>query len=56
MPIFTLALAMPMVRMNSVCAENLDSDVSVMESAEDWYRCDWAELLRAAKMRRILVQ
>ena len=28
----------------------------MMEPTEDWYRCDGAELLRAPKIRRILVQ
>ena len=28
----------------------------MMESAEDWYRCDGAELLRVPKIRCILVQ
>ena len=37
-------------------SQNLNPDVLMMESAEDWYRCDGAELLRAPKIRRILVQ
>ena len=39
-----------------VLSQNLNSDILMMESAEDWYRCDAAELLRASKIRRILVQ
>jgi hypothetical protein len=32
------------------------ADVLMMEPAEDWYYCDAADLLRAPKVRRILVQ
>jgi len=39
-----------------VLSQNLNPDVLMMQSAEDWYRCDGAELLRAPKIRRILVQ
>jgi hypothetical protein len=39
-----------------VLSKNLNPDILVMESAEDWYRCDGAELLSAPKIRRILVQ
>jgi hypothetical protein len=36
--------------------KTLNPDVLMMESVQDWYRCDGAELLRAPKIRRILVQ
>jgi SAM-dependent methyltransferase len=39
-----------------VLSQNLNSDVLMMESTEDWYRCDGAELLRSPKIRRILFQ
>jgi hypothetical protein len=36
--------------------QNLNREVLMMESAQHWYRCDGAELFRAAKIRRILIQ
>jgi hydroxymethylpyrimidine pyrophosphatase-like HAD family hydrolase len=39
----------------AVLSQNLNPDVLMMESAEDWC-CDGAELPRAPKIRRILVQ
>jgi hypothetical protein len=39
-----------------VLSQNLNPDVSVMESAENRYLCDAAELLRPPKIRRILLQ
>ncbi len=36
--------------------QNLNPDVLMMKAAEDWYRCDAADLLRPPKIRRILVQ
>ncbi len=40
----------------AVLSQNLNPDVLMMESAEDRYRSDAAELLRALKIRRVLVQ
>ena len=42
--------------MTGVLSQNLNSDVLMMESAEDWYRCDGAELLRTPKIGCVLVQ
>ena len=39
-----------------VLSQNLNPDVLVMKPTENWYACDVAELLRASKIRRILVQ
>ena len=39
-----------------VLSQNLKPDVLMMEASEDWYRCYGAELLRASKIWRILVQ
>jgi len=39
-----------------VLSQNLNSDVLMMESTEDWYRRDGAELLRSPKIRRIFFQ
>ena len=36
----------------TVLGQYLNPDVMMMESAEDWYRRDGAELLRAPKNRR----
>jgi hypothetical protein len=36
--------------------QNLNTDVLIIKPAEDWYCCDMADLQRAPKMRRILVQ
>jgi hypothetical protein len=41
---------------NRVLSQNPNPDVSMMESAEDWYRCDAADLLRAPKIGQILFQ
>jgi hypothetical protein len=39
------------------CAySKLNPDVLMMKPAEDWYRCDAAELLRPAKIRSIFIQ
>jgi hypothetical protein len=40
---------------HAVLSQNLNPDVSVMESAENRYRCDAAELLQPPKIRRILL-
>ena len=40
----------------TVHSQKLNADVLMMQPAEDWYRCDGAELLRAPKVRRILFQ
>jgi hypothetical protein len=40
----------------AVPIQNLNPDVLMMEPAEDWYRCDAAELLRPPKIRSILIQ
>ena len=36
--------------------QNLNPDVLMVDTAEDWYRCDAAELLRPAKIRSIFIQ
>ena len=36
--------------------QNLNPDVSMVEPAEDWYRCDAAEPLRPPKIRSIFIQ
>jgi len=41
---------------SAVLSQTLNPDVLMMKSAEDWYRCNSAELVRAPKIRRILVQ
>ena len=40
----------------AVLSQNLNPDVLMMQPAQDWYRCDGAELLRSPKIRRILIQ
>jgi len=40
----------------AMLSQNLNSDVLMMESTEDWYRRDGAELLRTPKIRCVLVQ
>ena len=37
-------------------SQNLNPDVLMMQPTQNWYGCDGAELLRAPKIRRILVQ
>ncbi len=39
-----------------VPSQNLNPDILMMESAEDRYRRDTADLLRSAKIRSIFVQ
>jgi len=36
--------------------QNLNPDVLMVEPAEDWYRCDAAELLRPPKIRSVFIQ
>jgi hypothetical protein len=40
----------------AVPTQNLNPDILMMKSAEDWYRCDAADVLQAPKVRRILAQ
>jgi hypothetical protein len=35
--------------------QNLNTDVLMMETAEDWYRCNAAELLRPPKIRSVFI-
>jgi hypothetical protein len=42
------------LRLSAVLSQNLNPDVLKMESTEDWYRCDAAELLWAPQIGRIL--
>jgi hypothetical protein len=37
-------------------SQDLNPDILVMQPAQNWYCCDGAELVRAPKIRRILVQ
>jgi len=39
-----------------VPVQNLNADVLMMESAEDWYRRDAAELLPPSKLWSIFIQ
>ena len=36
--------------------QNLKPDVLMMEPAEDWYRCDAADLVRPPKIWSIFIQ
>ena len=40
----------------AVPIQNLNPDVLMMEPAEDWYRCDAADLLRPPKIWSIFIQ
>ena len=40
----------------AVPIQNLNPDVLMVEPAEDWYRCDAAELLRPPKIRSVFIQ
>jgi hypothetical protein len=40
----------------SVPSQNLNPNVLMMKSAEDWYCCDAADLLQTPKIGRILAQ
>jgi hypothetical protein len=40
----------------TVPSQNLNLDVLMMKSAENWYCFDMADLLQAPKIRRILLQ
>ena len=38
----------------AVLSQKLESDILMMQPTKNWYRCDAAELLRPAKIRRVL--
>ena len=40
----------------AVPTQNLKPDILMMEPAEDWLRCDAADLLRPPKIRSIFIQ
>ena len=39
-----------------VPSQNLNPDILMMEPAEDWYRCDSADILSRPKIRSIFIQ
>src|SRR5260221_4741336 len=43
-------------RILPVLNQNLNPDILVMQPTQNWDGCDGAELLRAPKIRRVLVQ
>jgi hypothetical protein len=51
-----LRFASPLVEFFVVPIQNLNPDVLMVEPAEDWYRCDAAELLRPPKIRSVFIQ
>ena len=42
--------------MSPVPIQNLNADVSMVESAEDWHRRDVADLLSPPRIRSIFIQ
>ena len=47
---------LPSCAVTPVAIQNLNPEVLMVEPAEDWYRCDAAELLRPPKMRSVSIQ